>query len=359
MSISKQQTIAILGYASTHVPVWDPDIVNTGIGGSEEAIIYACQNLVDRGYSVTVFANPPPHSRWSLEVAKPRYLHMQHFLQSRQIFDIVICWRRSDFATARTRGRRIFAWYHDMPEQPRPDSYLHDPYLNGTFYLSRYHQELFEQVYPTRRSIPKVIAGNGIVANHIITELELTTKPRTSCIYISNWARGLELLLQIWPSIRNTIPSATLDIYYGTQTWGLWTPAKTTMVVKQINEMKHLGVTNHGMVGHPELDQALIKSSIWTYPCNCGAETYCISAIKAQYWGNIPLTTRPGALTETVSPEATFVSDLSQYGSHLIRLLTEIQNMSTYDLLQKRRVFIDFAAHHTWAACVDKWMTLF
>src|SRR5680860_1331880 len=93
-------TIAILATASGWLPPWDPEIVHTGIGGSEEAIINAAPVLVARGYHVTVFANPPLNSPWSHADSNPRYLHVDAFNSPAAcpttMFDIVLCWRRGD-----------------------------------------------------------------------------------------------------------------------------------------------------------------------------------------------------------------------------------------------------------------------
>ena len=55
--------IAILGMQSS-LGRWDPDSIIKGIGGSEEAIIYAAEVLTYKGYRVVVFADPPSGSRW-------------------------------------------------------------------------------------------------------------------------------------------------------------------------------------------------------------------------------------------------------------------------------------------------------
>jgi hypothetical protein len=48
-------SIVIYSNFPFHVEDWSPLSVNKGIGGSEEAIIYLSQELVNLGYQVTVF----------------------------------------------------------------------------------------------------------------------------------------------------------------------------------------------------------------------------------------------------------------------------------------------------------------
>lgn len=358
-------SIAIL--ASAALTAWDPESVQTGIGGSEEAIIYATECLVKKGYTVTIFAQPPTNSPWMEETKNPRYRLIQSFLEPNLTFDIVICWRRSDYLLARSKGQRVYAWHHDLPSTPiRDDQYLHERYLTGSFYLSHFQQDAFERLYPHRSSLPKIISGNGI-CNSLppLTDVQLGAKDATNCVYISNWARGLELLLQIWPRVRAKVPTATLDIYYGPQTWGLWTAEKTQSVVAQISNMATIGVSNHGMVGHHRLDAALAKSSVWTYPCNCFGETYCISGMKAQFWGNIPVTTRLGALKETIAPDGLGVDNpftsehLEEYTSTLISLLKRLSTQNnTQEVIEWRQKFISWAKPRTWEACVNAWIQL-
>lgn len=342
-------------------------MTQTGIGGSESAIVYVAQELSRRGWAVTVFANPPSHSLWTDRRKSPCYVQASSF-PSGASFDVVVCWRRQDFALARRAGEKVFFWPHDLPT-PRStaDSMQNDSSLTGIFYLSAFQRQEFDKIsLPLRKSLPSVIAGNGIDTSRQLTDKQLFAKPPGSCVYISNWARGLEHLLGMWPRIRAAVPTATLDIFYGPQTWGLWDAHKTRNVLIQIQNLQSLGVQNRGMVGHILLDKALEQASILAYPCHCYAETYCISAVKAQHFGLIPVVTRMGALAETVHPDAPtlpailHLQHVQEYEQLLIKTLQRVcaQSATPLGLVQERRKYINFAQNKTWAQCVESWLSI-
>ena len=63
--------------------------------------------------------------------------------------------------------------------------------------------------------------------------------------------------------------------------------------------MKQEGIIHHDRVGQPDLEWWIKKCGIWAYPSHF-YEINCISAIKAQLWGAVPVTTNFAALKETV-----------------------------------------------------------
>ena len=121
-------------------------------------------------------------------------------------------------------------------------------------------------------------------------------------IYMSSYDRGLEWLLQMWPEIKKQVPDVTLDIYYG---WNLFdaihanNPERQAWKKKINGMMEQEGITHKGRVGHKELEKALSSAGIWAYPTDFG-EISCISAMKSQCYGAIPVVSDYAALKETV-----------------------------------------------------------
>jgi glycosyltransferase involved in cell wall biosynthesis len=58
------------------------------------------------------------------------------------------------------------------------------------------------------------------------------------------------------------------------------------------------GVFDHGRVNHRQLAKEMLSSGFFTYPCSF-EEISCISVMKAQACGAIPITTDYAALAET------------------------------------------------------------
>ena len=122
------------------------------------------------------------------------------------------------------------------------------------------------------------------------------------CIYTSSYDRGLGHLLDIWPDVVKEVPDAQLHIFYG---WELFVkfysdnPAMMQWKQQMDKKMEYKGITNHNRVGQVEMEEWYKKCGIWAYPTHFG-EISCISAMKAQAWGAVPVVIDLAALKETV-----------------------------------------------------------
>lgn len=122
------------------------------------------------------------------------------------------------------------------------------------------------------------------------------------CIWTSSYDRGLVWLLDMWPEIKKQVPEATLVITYG---WNLFdaiysnNPERQMWKAEVNNLMKQPGITHLGRVGQKEMVNLLQECGVWAYPTNFD-EISCISAMKAQVYGAIPVTMAKAALKETV-----------------------------------------------------------
>jgi glycosyltransferase involved in cell wall biosynthesis len=126
-------------------------------------------------------------------------------------------------------------------------------------------------------------------------------KRKNSVGYFSAYYRGLECLLAMWPKIREKVPDATLDVYYG---WESWVALQGEddfyeRMEQRFHDLASHGVTVHGRVSHTELARAMQSIQVWAYPTEF-TEIHCITALKAQQAGCYPVTTNVGALAETV-----------------------------------------------------------
>lgn len=351
--------IAVLGYTSQLVGYWDPFDCVKGLPGSEECAVYASQELVKRGHQVTLYMNPPPDSIWRSPFSNPQWLPESawHFANNKSTYDIVFMWRRYDPDVGRKRGKLIFFWPHDSPYSAQ--SYSQFPNYDGVFALSKHHHKQL-CVFPGFDKVPYVISGNGIVPEQFSQPMSFTNP--YSIGYFSNYSRGLNILIFLWPSIKKEFPEATLSICYGRETWNTMSKESFDWLIDKIESYKDLGVTEHGKVGHQELAQIMQNTSVWCYPCTTNAETYCITAIKCQAAGCIPVTTRIGALDETIHPDAPHIpliqndKDIQEYKELLFATLRRIESD---EIKEERLKYIEFTKNHTWEKCVDKWLELY
>jgi glycosyltransferase involved in cell wall biosynthesis len=264
------------------------------MGGSEEAVVYLAPELAKLGYDVTVFG----------EVSEPFIAQGVQWLpwdrmDRRDFFNILIIWRTPQFVE-QFNARKIFVDMHDqLPEK------IVKPYPNVTYlFKSQYHKDQ----YPT-------VTDYQIIPNGIdLTHFNKTKKKPYSVIYPSAYYRGAEQLLKLWPKVKEQVPEATLDLYYGWQSW-LKLEGEDDFYVrmsKLIKDSEKLGVKEHGRVDHQTLAQKFDESKVWAYPTEF-PEIFCMTAVKANAAGCKPVITDVAALKETGGPNATFIETDSIY----------------------------------------------
>ena len=357
--------IAILGYGSDLVGKWDPFNTTTGLPGSEECAVYASQELANRGYSVTMYMDPPNDSIWKSPFSNPRCLSVDlwNVSENTESYDLVLMWRRFDVETGRRRGKTVFFWPHDSPpDVPQGMKLPPFPKFDGVCILSEHHRLQFSS-WPLFYQVPYIVCGNGIVPEQFSAPMSFTNP--YSIGYFSNYSRGLIILMLIWPDIRKEFPEATLDICYGRETWNTMPPEMLQFVINKIQEYKSMGVTEHGKIGHLELAHVMQHTSVWSYPCIALGETFCITASKCQAAGCIPVTTRIAALNETVhkdAPHLTLINgnqDIPKYKDVLLSTLRRIRDSNPDELVNERRKYIEFGRSFSWSACIDKWLQLY
>jgi glycosyltransferase involved in cell wall biosynthesis len=163
-----------------------------------------------------------------------------------------------------------------------------------------------------------------------------------ACIYTSSYDRGLEHLLKLWPDVKKAVPEAELHCFYGWQLFDKFysdNPSSMAWKAKIEKGMKADGVTHHGRVPQPEIEKWYKKCGLWTYPTHFG-EINCISAMKAQCWGTVPIVVDYAALKTTV-----------KWGKKVEGDIYEPETQEKY-----KQVLIEALKNHDWQEEVRKEM---
>ena len=267
---------------------WGPHTLDKGMGGSEEAVVYLSRELAKLGYNVTVYG----------EVSEPydnkgvSWLPWS-FIDRRDTFDTLVVWRAPQFAS-QFKANKILVDMHDLLPEGDVRPYKDVIYM----FKSEFHQKRYPKVENFN------IIGNGIETS----QFKPTKKKPYSVIYPSAYYRGLEQLLKFWPKVKEQVPEATLDIFYG---WDSWVALEGEddfykRMTKKLKEMEALGVKEHGRVDHETLAKKFEESKVWAYPTEF-PEVHCITALKANMAGCKPVITDVAALKETGGPSASVV----------------------------------------------------
>lgn len=276
---------SVVFFCSSAFEDWGPESLLKGCGGSEEAVIQLTKRLSKLGWEVTVYNNCAQEKI----VDGVKWVRFERF-NPRDMFNILICWRNNQFLDPRTASKKYIDM-HDVPDaQFYPKEALKDVKL---LVKSQYHRETFPHLDDDRFAV----IPNGIEP----AQFKPIEKTKNNMVWTSSYDRGLEHLLEMWADIREEVPDATLDVYYGFQLfdqmpWGK-TPESQAWKQKIIQLLDQEGVTDHGRVGTEEVAQAYLKADVFAYP-TAFKEIDCISLTKAMAAKCVPIATDCAAVKE-------------------------------------------------------------
>jgi hypothetical protein len=273
---------------------WGPwSLEETGIGGSEEAVVRLSRELVRFGWDVTVYASPGSRAGVHDGV---EWQDQSTFDPGRE-FDVMVVWRRFRFldtlASRDVRARKVYLWLHEVPSPQELCAPERLALLTKVIFVSEFHASLYREFIPPDKMF---VSGNGIDAAEFERDDGRFPRERQRCIYTSAHDRGLEILYGIWPAVRQAVPDATLHVYYGWEVFDAIArmhPARADLEawkahIVELGESLE-GVVDHGRVPQDRIVEATFKSDVFAYPCTFW-EVYCISLTKAMAGGAYPVT---------------------------------------------------------------------
>lgn len=337
---------------------WSPKSIEKGIGGSEEAVIYLSQELNKLGWKVTVYANPMNEAGDHDGVTYKQW----YDINLKDDFNVVILWRAIGFVDFKPKSKYTLLWMHDVPNNPDFTKERLDK-VNKMAVLSDFHKSLFKM--PDNGSFVKIPDEKFFMTSNGIPEMpidEWKGNPHRIC-YISSADRGLIYLLTNWKTVKTAVPDAELHIYYGFEMFDVVNknnPERKKWKETVVELMKQDGIEFHGRVSHAKLHEEINKCGIWAYPTDF-EEISCISAMKAQRLGAVPVVTDYAALSETVKNGLKVDVDIrdkagqATYTQALIDLLLDPKKQS-----EIRDTMMPFAkTSFGWDRVATQWDALF
>ena len=158
--IWKENEIAIL--AGPGFETWSDKSIDSGLGGSEEAIVYLSKELVKLGWKITVYANP------GIDEGQRDGVYWKNWydLNVKDRFNVLILWRGVSFVDFNPRAQFVMLWNHDMPSNTEFTEERINK-IDKLAVLSEYHKEQFRMQKPDGSfvKIPEdkfFLTGNGI-----------------------------------------------------------------------------------------------------------------------------------------------------------------------------------------------------
>lgn len=349
-TIKGRRTISFVCF-HTLVSWWDGHLPS-GTGGSEQAVVELARSFVKRGWQVFVYNNCVRERRLNGVVYVPSWK-----FNAQSSHDVVVLWRSGALAQYGICCSLLCIWLHDVvsPEE------LDDKVVSASdkiIVLSQSH----------RRSISHVPDDKIFVSQNAIDDESIrlfanadsdSRRNRGMCVYTSAPDRGLECLIRLWPEISRRVPGCRLYAYYGWTSWQFhhgasmwdlsWKSRVKTMIADCLSD-------DYVHLSQADVAKVYMASDLWLYPTQF-PETSCISAMKAQAAGAIPIVTGTGALQETVKFGSKIYSD-SIYFSRTAQLefIEKVVEQLSGDNSAERRAMSQWAlATFSWDMVAAQW----
>jgi protein O-GlcNAc transferase len=291
--------------------------VSEGIGGSQESLMAVAAALRRLGHSVRVYNSCGAGAGEYDGVVYENY----RAFGCQSSADLVVVWRWPWLANRLPPNIPRVLWMKDMVEPPAVAAAV--DHYRKIFIQSRFHRQHYsalpeEKFFYTR---------NGIHPEHFDQAIE---RDPYKVVYGSSYDRGLAHLLEAWPRVKAQVPEARLTVFYGFQaawarcfqlirpSWrsyreenplGFWTYRRSMLAGMRSADAQHLG-----RIGHLDVARQFLSAGIWAYP-TAFAETSCITAMKAQAAGAVPVVIPSGAVDETVTFGAKTSTSANDYRS--------------------------------------------
>lgn len=357
---------------------WGPPSIATGIGGSETAVIQMAKFLVKLGHDVRVIGD---HEGYEGLNDGATWIHYEKALQDPKFLECDVLISSRDKRIVRITSqflpvgavKKTILWCHDI--HCGDDWELDLKKFDKFFCLSDYAKKTFKTYYPYLSLDNIIVTRNGLdperFSNDRMNLVRSGLKsPRFT--YSSSPDRGLDILLGLWPRIRQIRDDAELHVYYGFKIWESMVAArkndkhnalKLDYLKSRVMNREESGIFYHNRVGQQELADSYMRSDVWAHP-TAFMETYCITALEAQAAGCTPVTTAIGALNETVkyghliNPPNTSIEYQDKFVDHIEKFLSgKVGN--ALDAMAYAMKGRHWALTQTWESLASEWSSMF
>lgn len=342
---------------------WDGS--STNVRGSETSLIKLANKLALKQnaqqeliYEVRVFCETPYKD--SKIIDGVTYTHLNFLIDylNTTVIDYMICSRSIQYLKLMNKYtktiRNHYVWFHDAGvgnDALCPSKMAFRKFI----FLTKFHHQSFVDQFGLPTQLCNIIP-NGVDVDWI-RQQEWPSKVRHNFIYSSDPNRGLYELLEMFPLIRERWPDATLDLYCDLDNTDAICFSgdykkqcdSQLIVIKSIIK-KSPYITVHGRVSKQLLYEGFSKAEFWFYP-NTFVETFCITALEAQYFKCKILCSALGALPEVV--KSGIVYDVKLDHKHVLDMLFSKKTIWKLD------EGYQWALKHSYNHIVEKWIEMF
>ncbi len=340
------------------------------LGGTQSALCYLAETLAKLGHQIFLFNHT---SRTGL-YRGVNCLKWEYQIQSIPL-DVVIIVTLAGFGLEIKRllnpDTLLIYWMHEY-HLTEFASALKNPaernIYDGMVFVSNWQQEEFYHYFGINLERSCVIRNaiapaftNMFATNQSI----LTTKSRPPILaYTSPPDRGLQILIDIFPQIRQAIPGTRLKVFSSIKIYQFSDDEDEQnygVLYRQCRETE--GIEYLGSIAQPQLAQELRSVSILTYPSTC-RETSCIAVMEAIASGCLVVTSHLAALPETTANFASLIPLTKNITDYQTWFLQETINLLHQFLAGDARILENYLQHQVaqtnrlgnWSFRAQQWL---
>ena len=327
--------------------------LETGIGGSEYAVIKLADEFSRNGHDVFVSGEV-----YTEVIDGVNYINSAD-LEQNQHFDIVISTNYIHYIlfldSMNITYDKSYFWMHNTEFYPYymgetlingGEDFLLDNRLTKIVCVSEYHSNIIKEKYP--QVVDKIVFVENAIDPSDFNDISVE-RESDRFIYTSAPDRGLLNLLNMWPSIKEIKPNASL--YVATPPYALgW-----------YDEYKgdYSDVNFIGSLSPNELYTNIKKSEYWVYPSTYD-ETFCITALEMMVGGVKIISTDTGNLKHLLDNRAGVVDSTTPLGVITQSIMDTInfldERTSTQQTYLKNAY--QYAINQNWSNRYNDWITM-
>jgi len=267
------------------------------LGGSESAVVFMARELARRGHRVRVYCRcerPGEHDA----VVYQDLTEFGEFVERGEC-DVFVCCRHLRGLTAPIRSKANVLWNHDVMVKPVAGHVMSLMYkLDRLSVLSEFQKQQFQR----QLDVPEdryVVTRNGVDLALVDESIAGVERDPNRLIYTSRPERGLDVLLTMWPEMKQRRPDLKLAITHYEN------PGADAQMAEYIGTLKRVAeqlpeVEFLGPLSKSDLYREVAGSALVVYPA-AFPEVSCISMIEAGACGTPVVSSRYCALKETVA----------------------------------------------------------
>jgi len=333
------------------------------MGGSESAMCYLAEAMAKGKNKIILFTTLNKKSK----IRGVECLPIKDLFKSLDRLDILIVQNSPlqgyQIKQTAPKNLKIILWTQHDSDQPAVEV-LNKPEVVKSFdafvLISNYQKKNYiKQFGVSPRKC--VVLRNAIspVFENLYKKGESTISKKSdipALTYTSTPFRGLNLLIQMFPAIKNIYPAVKLRVFSSLAVYHVSKEEDDKNYGALYDACRNTpGVEYVGSISQTKLASELIKISILAYP-NTFPETSCIAVMEAMAAGCFIVTSKLGALPETTAGFAKLIEvdgDWQRYGNLFIR---EILNF-LYNPKDLSAQVAYANKHYTWKVRAKEWET--